>query len=230
MFANTTVHELFPTPLWVVDLQPEAADALNRQILDAVSVLAAQRPAIPAAATWQTDPYIHTLPEFAELAAVIRAGAKGVFEFLEIDRPTFEITGCWVNINPKGGLNTRHTHPNNFLSGTYYVQVPPGANRIVFEDPRPQAMTMLPRVRKPTRFVANEQSVEVRPGRMVLFPAWLTHGVPANPGETERISVSFNVMFADFVETMSRPLWRGTVGPRILALLAALAGLWPSPY
>jgi uncharacterized protein (TIGR02466 family) len=215
MFANTTVHELFPTPVWVVDLKPEAADGLNRKIMQAVSAMAASRPPMKPMETWQTDPYVHKLPEFADLTSVIRSGAKGVFDFLGIEYQSFEITGCWININPKGGLNTRHTHPNNFLSGTYYVQVPPGANRIVFEDPRAQAMTMMPPVKKKTRFVGNEIGVEVKPGRLVLFPAWLTHGVPANPDEMERISVSFNVMFGSYTETMSRPLWRGTVGPRI---------------
>ena len=73
-----------------------------------------------------------------------------------------EITGCWANINPRGGLNTRHTHPNNFLSGTYYVQVPPEANRIIFDDPRPQAMTVLPRVKQYNKFVGNEVSFEIR--------------------------------------------------------------------
>jgi uncharacterized protein (TIGR02466 family) len=215
MFANTAVHELFPTPVWVVDLEPESADALNRQIMAAVCAMTASRPALKPAGTWQTDPFVHKLPEFADLTSVIRAGAKSVLDFLGVEYQSFEITGCWVNINPKGGLNTRHTHPNNFLSGTYYVQVPAGANRIVFEDPRPQAMTMMPHTRKYNRFIGNEVGVEVKAGRLVLFPAWLTHGVPANPDQMERISASFNVMFGNYTETMSRPLWRGTVGPRI---------------
>ncbi len=215
MFEKTTVHELFPTPVWVVDLRADVRGPLNLKIIEAINVLAAARPTIRPGETWQTDPYIHRLPQFAEVAAVIRAGAKGALEFLQIEYGSFEITGCWVNINPKGGLNTRHTHPNNFLSGVYYVQVPAGADRIVFDDPRAQAMTMLPRTRKYSKFVGNEIGVEVKVGRLVLFPAWLSHGVPANPNELERISISFNIMFGAYTETMSRPLWRGTVGPRI---------------
>ena len=215
MFENTTVHELFPTPVWVVDLSADVHQPLNRKIVEAVGALAANRPTIRPGETWQTDPYIHRLPQFADVAMVIRAGAKGALDFLQVEYGAFEITGCWVNINPKGGLNTRHTHPNNFLSGTYYVQVPEGANRIVFDDPRPQAMTMLPRTRRYSKFIGNEVGVEVKAGRLVLFPAWLSHGVPANPDQLERISISFNVMCTAFTETMSRPLWRGTIGPRI---------------
>ena len=215
MFEKTTVHELFPTPVWVVDLASDAHEPLNQKIIAALSGLAGARPAIKPGETWQTDPYIHRLPQFADVTAVIRAGAKGALDFLQVEYSAFEITGCWVNINPKGGLNTRHTHPNNFLSGTYYVQVPEGANRIVFDDPRPQAMAMLPRTRRYSKFIGNEIGVEVKAGRLVLFPAWLSHGVPANPDQLERISISFNVMFTAFTETMSRPLWRGTIGPRI---------------
>jgi len=67
------------------------------------------------------------------------------------------------------------------------VQVPEGANRIVFDDPRPQVMTMLPRTRKYCKFLGNEIGVDVRAGRLMLFPAWLSHGVPANPDQLERI-------------------------------------------
>jgi uncharacterized protein (TIGR02466 family) len=215
MFEKTAIHELFPTPVWIVDLKPDIHGPLNRRLIAQIGAMASPRPTIKPGETWQTDPYIHTLTEFAEVADIIRAAAKGALDFLQIEHSGFEITGCWANINPKGGLNTRHTHPNNFLSGTYYVQVPPGANHIVFDDPRPQAMTVLPKMRKYNKFVGNEIAVEVRDGRLVLFPAWLPHGVPVNPGEQERISISFNIMFTGFTEGMSRPLWRGTVGPRI---------------
>lgn len=213
---NTVVHELFPTPVWVIDLTPEVHEPLNRAIKEAIDTMAAARPPIRPGETWQTDPYIHKLPQFTDLTALIRASAKGALDFLKIDYESFEITGCWININPKGGLNTRHTHPNNYLSGTYYVQVPAGANRIVFDDPRPQAMTMMPKVKAYSKFIGNEIGVDVKEGRLMMFPAWLSHGVPANPEEAERISVSFNIMFGAYTETMSAPLWRGTVGPRIV--------------
>ncbi len=37
-----------------------------------------------------------------------------------------------------------HSHRNNFLSGVYYVRVPPGAGSINFYDPRPQAGVIRP--------------------------------------------------------------------------------------
>ena len=47
---------------------------------------------------------------------------------------------------------------------------------------------------------------------MVLFPSWLRHNVPANDGQTERISIAFNLMFKDFAETLAAPMWTPTAG------------------
>ena len=49
-------------------------------------------------------------------------------------------------------------------------------------------------------------------GRLVIFPSWLKHTVPANDGKSERISISFNLMFKNFSETMAAPLWDATAG------------------
>jgi hypothetical protein len=46
---------------------------------------------------------------------------------------------------------------------------------------------------------------------MVVFPAWLVHGVPANRSDRDRISMSFNVMFPQFTEIMSPPKWKPSV-------------------
>ena len=40
----------------------------------------------------------------------------------------------------------------------------------------------------------------------------LKHTVPANDGQSERISISFNLMFKNFSETMAAPLWDATAG------------------
>ena len=52
---------------------------------------------------------------------------------------------------------------------------------------------------------------DVKPGRMVVFPAWLTHSVPVNASGHDRISFAFNLMFREYVRLASPALWRGTV-------------------
>jgi uncharacterized protein (TIGR02466 family) len=100
-----------------------------------------------------------------------------------------------------------HTHPNNFLSGVYYVRVHPGADTVNFQDPRRQTHVIRPPVVELTGETTDQVVVRVANGTLLMFPSWLEHSVDANDSEEERISVSFNVMFSRFAETMSKPLW-----------------------
>ena len=47
----------------------------------------------------------------------------------------------------------------------------------------------------------------MRNGTLLAFPAYLQHSVDANASAEERISISFNIMFSDFTENLSKPLW-----------------------
>ena len=87
---------------------------------------------------------------------------------------------------------------------------PTAARRLVFQDPRP--ILMMPWTGKLSRVTANACVAQPRPGRMVIFPSWLRHHVPANQGTTERISISFNLMFANFAETLAAPRWQPSAG------------------
>jgi hypothetical protein len=42
---------------------------------------------------------------------------------------------------------------------------------------------------------------------LLLFPAWLQHGVDANRSDRLRVSLGFNVMFRAYAESMGRPSW-----------------------
>ena len=100
-------------------------------------------------------------------------------------------------------------HANNFLSGVYYVQTPPGAGSICFQDPRDQRDIIQPRFEETNQFNIVIQQVAVEAGTLVIFPSWLKHSVPPNPSKGERISISFNVMFSDYAKTISPPRWSG---------------------
>jgi uncharacterized protein (TIGR02466 family) len=120
------------------------------------------------------------------------------------------ITGCWANINPPGSYHPTHNHPNNYLSGVYYVDVSDGAPQLVFQDPRP--ISIMPWSGKPNRVTGNAASEQAVPGRMVIFPSWLRHHVPSNEGPRDRISMSFNLMFTNFAETAAAPRWKASAG------------------
>ncbi|NKB19497.1 MAG: hypothetical protein GKS01_03030 [Alphaproteobacteria bacterium] len=207
---ESKIHNLFPTPLWVVDFEKDVFTSVNQEIESGLETLIESRPEVPSGGTLQTDTDLYEFEEFAEIAALIGTSVKGALDFLSIKEP-FEITGMWANINPVGGVNTPHTHPNNYLSGVYYVRTDDGSDQIFFADPRPPASVVSPPVEEDNIYTGNEASVEAKIGRLIMFPAWLTHGVPANRSGKDRISISFNIMFPAFGDRMSKPKWSPTL-------------------
>lgn len=210
MIEKQEVQELFPTTVWIVDLKPAEAASLNGRLKAEIEKIISPRPPVPVGSNWQTPQDLHTRPAFADFVKLVEMAARGVARFLQVDQHPMTITGCWANINPPGAYHPTHNHPNNYLSGVYYVAVPDSGSRILFQDPRPSMI--MPRPRQFTRLTANAADAQSKPGRLLIFPAWLRHSVPANDGQTERISISFNLMFRQFAETMAAPMWNPTAG------------------
>ncbi|MEE8196518.1 MAG: 2OG-Fe(II) oxygenase family protein [Acidiferrobacterales bacterium] len=156
---------------------------------------------------WQSNQEIHKLEEFRDFILYVNDTVKTALQFLKIGYDAFEITGCWVNINAPGTSHRIHSHPNNFLSGVYYVQTQTGAGTINFHDPRIQTNIIRPPVTKLTAGNTDQVVVSVRNGTLLVFPSYLQHSVDPNKSDEERISVSFNIMFSSFTENLSKPLW-----------------------
>jgi uncharacterized protein (TIGR02466 family) len=100
-----------------------------------------------------------------------------------------------------------HSHPNNFLSGVYYLRTATGADTINFHDPRPQTGVIRPPVQALTAENTDQVVLRVEDGTLLLFPAYLAHSVDANASAEERVSISFNLMFPAFTEALARPMW-----------------------
>ncbi len=208
MFAETSIVNPFPIPVWVHKVVPEQAARINEAALRVVEEVRAGMPAMAPSQQWQTPNDLQTRPEFEELNGLVEVATRSVLQHLGVEYGSFLITGCWANILPKGSQpHRRHTHPNNYLSGVYYVQVPAGGDSIVFHDPKPQSNVISPRVAKPTAYNSRQATLPVQEGMMIMFPSWLDHSVPAHEGDRDRVSVSFNIMFSQFAEEYSRPKW-----------------------
>ena len=50
----------------------------------------------------------------------------------------------WANINPPGGYNAPHIHPNSLFSGVYYIKAPKNSGNLVCNDPRPGVQLNMP--------------------------------------------------------------------------------------
>ena len=201
------VVPMFPTLVWKISLKPGLRDALEAKILPALERLRRDVPALEAGHGWQSEQTLHEREEFRDLVACVGHATKSILRFLRIGYEAFEITGCWANVLAKGAVHRAHSHPNNFLSGVYYVRVHPGADTINFHDPRTQSRVIRPPVVELTAENTDQVVIRLTNGTLLMFPSYLEHSVDQNTGEEERISISFNVMFSSFTENLSKPLW-----------------------
>lgn len=109
----------------------------------------------------------------------------------------------WANVSPAGALNMSHSHPGVLWAAVYYVDMgePPAGGEpggeLFFEDPRfPVPFMRLPGFRlvgtdgQPQPV---ERRLKTEAGDLVVFPAWVRHGVGPHRGTGDRISVAMNI-------------------------------------
>jgi uncharacterized protein (TIGR02466 family) len=190
-------RSLFPTLLYDAALQKRGARAFNVRLLREIRQL---RHDDVAGRRWSAKNYpggftsygsvnrLHKVsPTFATLERKLSPHIRRFSRALELDLGQRELamTDCWANIMPAGVVHGMHLHTMSTISGTYYVQVPPRASGLKFEDPRLDRMMASP----PRQAWV---SIAASAGHLVLFESWLRHEVPMNQSRSERVSISFN--------------------------------------
>ena len=113
------------------------------------------------------------------------------------ERLGWSLKEMWVNVLDTGGRQAMHNHANSFISGVAYLT-----------RTHPEARTVFMRPMGGTDFSFKNDhagvetgpynadkwiSMPPEPGDVVLFPSYLLHAVPNNPGE-RRISLAFNAI------------------------------------
>lgn len=187
---------LFPSVVWstLFDDHP----TLNNELLARAYELRDRDPrgvSKTNIAGWQSNNTIQQLPEFAVINRRILQACERIAESQYfIPGLTFDHQ-AWVNISPPGSSNQVHYHANCYFSGVYYVSLDaPQCGSIFFRDPRTASRMMPFPATKQTPFTASEVRMPPEPGRLYIFPGWLEHGVEVNQSDSDRVSISFNVV------------------------------------
>lgn len=179
------------------------SDDLNKRLRDAILETERREPGLSRSNVggWHSkdDLFRWKTPAVGELlervmTATKEMTAKVCGEAVRGSAPEVAVSG-WANVSRNGHYNAVHNHIRYTWSGVYYVTL--GENDtasqnsgvIEFLDPRlgidPDALpgnTFKPHLR-----------VYPEAGTMLMFPAWLQHWVHPFHGESERISIAFNV-------------------------------------
>ena len=149
---------------------------------------------------WHSTTDMHKIPVFKPLVDELFKMQMEIYKEEFLTREPI-IGNMWANINPPGGYNRPHVHPNSHFSGAYYIKAPQNSGEIVFNDPRSSAHMVMPdRVKdiKPPSHLWREVRVNPLEGRILMFPSWLWHCVEPNGSNDIRISVSFNFIQKGF--------------------------------
>lgn len=190
MFHNRTIEAAFPTAIWQQEV--DDAEVLNEQLRQHIRDIPNK---IWHGDVWQSADDLHTDPRFRQFCDLALAACVDILKFLKMRAEGVGLTGCWANMYKSSGVGPYHTHPNNYLSGVYYVDAPEDCGQLKFIDPRPQAALISPVAIEATEYNSGSLFLDAKEGKMVVFPSWLPHTVLPNKSAEIRTSIAFNAMF-----------------------------------
>jgi uncharacterized protein (TIGR02466 family) len=142
--------------------------------------------------TTSIDNYLLKSKEMKRIAAFIDKSVQSYFK--EVYAPKHDVkpyvTQSWANYTMLGQYHHKHSHPNSFISGVFYVAADAAKDRIFFYKDGYQQI----KVKTESWNQWNSESwwFEVAAGKVVLFPSNLTHMVETVQSEDTRISIAFN--------------------------------------
>ena len=189
------IRELhFPTPIYILDIKNKNLNIeLERDIIKWMNEdNGIIRTNVKG---WHSTTNMHEKPQFKRLVNALYEAQNKIYVEEHLDSEPF-LGNMWANVNPPGGMNRAHQHPNSLWSGVYYVKAPENSGDLKIDDPRASAAMCRPRQKegkKPSRLY-RETHYEPIDGRCIMFPSWLMHCVDPNESNDIRISVSFNFL------------------------------------
>ena len=183
-----------PTPIYNADIKHPT---LNQELERDIIAWSKQDKGIVRTNVqgWHSTTNMHELPQFKKLVDMLYECQRTVYQQEHYESEPF-LGNMWANINPPGGMNRAHQHPNSLWSGVYYIKAPKNSGHLKIDDPRASAALSRPRQKSnnlPPRLY-RETHYEPIAGRCIMFPSWLRHCVDPNQSNDIRISVSFNFL------------------------------------
>jgi Putative 2OG-Fe(II) oxygenase len=113
------------------------------------------------------------------------------------ERLGWSLKEMWVNVLNSGGRQAMHNHANSFISGVLYLTPAHPDSRTVFmRAPGGSDFAFRNDHAGVTTGAYNADkwiSPHPEPGDLLLFPSYLMHAVPPNPGG-QRITLAFNAI------------------------------------
>tara|TARA_Y100001963_G_scaffold158248_1_gene257215 strand:+ start:249 stop:851 length:603 start_codon:yes stop_codon:yes gene_type:complete len=110
------------------------------------------------------------------------------------------ITTSWINISKKGAQHPRHSHPNSFLSGVFYLTDIKDSPLLVYN---PNAI-IWDYEHAYTPVNAEYWTIPLLKNYCIIFPSTLNHSTLENSTDLPRISLAFNSFFESDIGSTTR--------------------------
>jgi uncharacterized protein (TIGR02466 family) len=181
---NTRIMDLFPTPLYINNIDTPLINQQKNYLLNL--------PKIKNMGNLRSESgYIFEYPLFVELKKTINEHIK---EYVNIIYPNTNIdvyiTQSWANYTEPNQFHHKHSHPNSFISGVFYVNAIKNEDMIKFyKDSFPIYQI---NHNQSNNYNSNDVAILVESSDLVLFPSNFQHDVPPTTSKETRISISFN--------------------------------------
>ena len=183
-------EQFFPTTIYGKDVKLD-----NQMFANEIVMWSKRDPGVQKTNRngWHSTTEMHEMPVFQPLVNELFIMMNDIWKEEWLDREPV-LGNMWANINPPGGYNAPHVHPNSLFSGVYYIKTPKDSGKLCCNDPRPGVQLNMPlrKEGRPSKHLWRECHLEPVEGRIIIFPSYLWHNVAPNESNDIRISVSFN--------------------------------------
>lgn len=144
-------------------------------------------------------------PLWKPLVDAVQDHSKTLGEKLYMLKPELQlnVVNGWVNINEPKGQNLHnnhyHMHGGYFTSFVYYAKVSKGCGNLVLTPPHSMLDYVINEHTMTAQNLYNHQRWHVSPeqGKLISFPAWITHFAEGNESDEDRISFAFNAVIQE---------------------------------
>ena len=190
MIENKII-DLFPTPLFITNINTQLNPRYKEYLLNSPKIANMGN-------TRGEDGYVLNQPMFGEIKQFIMLNIKEyiskIYGNVELD---IYITQSWANYTEPKQFHHKHSHPNSFISGVFYISAIKGEDMIKFYKERNSAFDIYTTTRN--NYNSNDVAILVETGDLVLFPSNFTHMVPQTTSNETRISIAFNTFIRGYI-------------------------------
>jgi uncharacterized protein (TIGR02466 family) len=194
LFKDRSIDPLFPSLVFKSQLADiSICDSLEKTVM---KMWKKKEGPLVEKDMFVTNDNLNELPDFKELSDIILEESRDVLDTFRVVRTSHYISSMWASVSTGNNMHHKHVHPNNFLSGVFYVKIPDKCGPIVFSDPRPGAEMIQPDYADRSIYNAGKVTMHPKAGQLMFWQSFLPHSVERAESRDKnlRIAIPFNVM------------------------------------